>query len=172
MDKPKKHSGGRPSKFFELDLKQVKILIQRGFTNQQIAEFFNISVDSLSEWQKRYPKFSAALKGWKKEADEKVERCLYERATGFEYDEIVYEKSKTGGLSIGIKDEEIEDIKHSDCYKTKIIVKKVVPDVTAQIFWLKNRQPERWRDRQEIDHSGKVEGQNIVIQIVKPATSD
>ncbi|MDD5356326.1 MAG: hypothetical protein PHY56_07320, partial [Candidatus Omnitrophica bacterium] len=48
-----------------------------------------------------------------------------------------------------------EQIKHTDTYKTKVTVKEVIPDVTAQIFWLKNRQPDKWRDKQEVEHSEK-----------------
>lgn len=40
---------------------------------------------------------------------------------------------------------------------TKVVVKQVHPDVTAQIFWLKNRKPGQWRDKQEVEHSGGLE---------------
>lgn len=31
---------------------------------------------------------------------------------------------------------------------------------TAQIFWLKNRRPDKWRDKQDLEHSGGINVQN------------
>ena len=39
---------------------------------------------------------------------------------------------------------------------TKEIVKEVTPDTTAQIFWLKNRKPEEWRDKKDVAVEGSV----------------
>lgn len=44
---------------------------------------------------------------------------------------------------------------------TKKVTKEVVPDTTAQIFWLKNRRPDKWRDKQDIEHSGGLSVRNI-----------
>ena len=54
---------------------------------------------------------------------------------------------------------------------TYTTIKEVVPDTTAQIFWLKNRRPDRWRDKQDIEHSGQIGGVTIVNDIPKPDTS-
>lgn len=54
---------------------------------------------------------------------------------------------------------------------TKEVTKEVLPDTTAQIFWLKNRRPDRWRDKQDIEHSGQIGGVTIVNDIPKPDTS-
>ena len=35
--------------------------------------------------------------------------------------------------------------------------KEVIPDVTAQIFWLKNRKRETWADRQNIEISQPID---------------
>lgn len=53
---------------------------------------------------------------------------------------------------------------------TKVVNKEVVPDVTAQIFWLKNRKPLDWRDKQDIEHSGQIGGVTIVNDIPRPDT--
>lgn len=143
----------RPLDIKKINLKQCEKLVKAGFTDKQLADFFDITEASLNNYKKRYPKFFESLKDWKKEADEKVEKCLYQRAIGYEYDEVVYEKSKIGGLGIKLSKGEIEEIKHCDTNKTKITTKQVIPDVTAQIFWLKNRQPERWKDTTSIEHS-------------------
>lgn len=43
---------------------------------------------------------------------------------------------------------------------TKEVMKEVLPDTTAQIFWLKNRRPDRWRDKQDMELSGEVKNGN------------
>lgn len=53
---------------------------------------------------------------------------------------------------------------------TKVVTREVVPDVTAQIFWLKNRKPAEWRDKQDVEHSGQIGGVMIVNDIPKPDT--
>lgn len=54
---------------------------------------------------------------------------------------------------------------------TKEVTKEVQPDTTAQIFWLKNRRPDHWRDKQDIEHSGQIGGVTIVNDIPKPDRS-
>jgi len=73
--------------------------------------------------------------GGKDEADNRVERSLYARATGYSYDAVKIFHTKDGKI---IK---VPYTEH------------VPPDVTAQIYWLKNRRPDRWRDVQNIDHA-------------------
>lgn len=55
-------------------------------------------------------------------------------------------------LSLG---EDLEE-ETGELIVTKEVVKEVVPDTTAQIFWLKNRKPHEWRDKQDIEHSGGI----------------
>ncbi|QAT40847.1 HNH endonuclease [Clostridium sp. JN-9] len=50
----------------------------------------------------------------------------------------------------------VETRESTSLITTKIIKKEVPPDVTAQIFWLKNRKPGQWRDKQDIEHSGNM----------------
>ena len=147
---------GQPTKFNRLNLPQVEKLYKSGFTDKEVSDFYSITTATLNNYKKSHTGFFAALKEWKKYADDKVERSLYQRAIGYEFDEVTYEKSKIGGLGVGFKGEDINSIKRVDTYKTKVTVKQIAPDVTAQIFWLKNRQPDRWRDRRE-DFDGKQE---------------
>ena len=163
-----KRKPGQPSKFSTIDQRQLKQLVLAGWDDSQVSKFFKVTEQSFNNYKKKYPKFFESLKDWKKEADLKVEKSLYKRAIGYQYDEVVYEKSKIGGLGIKLKDGEIEELKHCDSNKTKVTIKEVVPDVTAQIFWLKNRQPESWRDVQEV--IGKGFG-NVVIQVITPKES-
>ena len=85
---------GRPSKYEKISQKRFKMLALSGWTDKQIADFFDITTTTLDNWKKKYPEFIASLKDWKREADVKVEKSLYQRALGYNYDEVTYEKSK------------------------------------------------------------------------------
>lgn len=104
-----------------------------GFTDEQIAANIGINPATLYEWKKKYPKISESLKKGKEVIDRQVENALLQRALGYEYEEIS-EKYESGKLT-----------------ERKIVKKQVVPDTTAQIFWLKNRKPSVWRDKAQID---------------------
>ena len=99
-----------------------------GLTDEQIAKNIGINRDTLYRWKKAYPDFSDALKRGKEVIDRQVENALLTRALGYTYDEVTFE----------------------DGVEVKRVRKQVVPDTTAQIFWLKNRKPEDWRDKREI----------------------
>jgi len=115
----------------------------RGKTNKEIAAGLSISTGTLFAWAKVHPEFLSALKAGKGSADAKVENSLYQRAFGYEYEET---KEKGDGT--------IE--------KT---LKHVPGDVTACIFWLKNRKPKDWRDKQIMEHGG-LDGEPIKHEYV------
>jgi len=130
-------AGGRPTKFTKEIKKQIKSLVLLGLTDKQVAEGVGVCEDTITNWKKDHPKFFVSLKDWKDEADRKVEKSLYERACGFSHEE----------TKVMMQDGEIIDHK---------ITKHHPPDPTSMIFWLKNRHPDRWRDKQEVELSGKV----------------
>lgn len=104
-----------------------------GLTDEQIAKNIGISRSTLNEWKKKYSDISDTLKQGKEVIDRQVENALLKRAIGYEYEE-VSEKFEGGILT-----------------ERKVTKKQVVPDTTAQIFWLKNRKPSVWRDRAQVD---------------------
>ena len=104
-----------------------------GLTDEQIAKNIGISRSTLNEWKKKYSDISDTLKRGKEVIDRQVENSLLKRALGYEYEE-VSEKFEYGVLT-----------------ERKVTKKQVVPDTTAQIFWLKNRKPSVWRDRAQVD---------------------
>lgn len=144
---------GRPSKKDTISLEALILLCERGFTDKEIAKIYKVSEVTVNSYKKN-PEFLKSLKEGKEFADYLVEKSLYKRAMGFEYDEVTYEKSNTGGLGIKLKKGEVDEVKHVDTYKTKIVTKLIIPDVTAQIFWLKNRKAAEWRDKHEYEHTG------------------
>ena len=116
-----------------------------GLTNEQIAEKIGISRETLRVWCNSYSVISATLKRGKEVVDRQVENALLKRALGYKYDEITKELSvdpDTGKERLKV---------------TKIVTKEVQPDTTAQIFWLKNRKPDEWRAKRDVEDGDKVE---------------
>lgn len=138
-EKEKKETRGRPTQYDpDRHPAQVLALARLGKTNEEMAEALKIATSTLKEWVKRHEEFKAAFGEGKVYSDSKVEASLYERATGFEYVEKKVTTFPDGS-------QRIEET-----------TKRVLPDVTAQIFWLKNRKPREWRDK--LEHSGEDGG--------------
>lgn len=127
-----------------------------GLIDEQIAENIGINPATLYDWKKKYPEISEALKKGKEVVDIEVENALLKRALGYEYTETKTEEYIVEGVPVK---------------RVTKTVKEVVPDTTAQIFWLKNRRPDQWRDKQDIEHSGQIGGVIIVNDIPKSDTS-
>jgi len=138
---------GRPTKFKEEYIEQGYKLAREGLTDQKIADFFNVDKVTLERWKLKYHDFRDSVRKGKDEHDsEVVENSLLRRALGYEYVETTREISPRANPETG----------EAELRITKKVTKQVAPDVTAQIFWLKNRQPERWRDRTEMQHGGVI----------------
>jgi transcriptional regulator with XRE-family HTH domain len=134
------------SKFSQVDLEQVKDMVSSGLTERQVALELGVTQSTITAWKRRHPHFRDALALWKYQADAKVERSLYERATGYTcVDEKIF-CSKDGTVT------RVETTKHYP------------PDVTAAVFWLKNRQRDTWRDRVEHEHSGHVDLATSILE--------
>lgn len=127
---------GRKSDFKEEYVKLAYNYSLLGATDVQMSEYFGVTEKTFNRWKKQYPEFCQSLKSGKREADSKVAEKLFTRAIGYEYDELHVEKR---GRKI---------------LKRKTVRKHQPADTTAQIFWLKNRQPEIWRDRVDTNISG------------------
>lgn len=105
-----------------------------GLTNEQIASNMGVAESTLYKWKNEQVEISEALKRGKEVADYEVENALFKRATGFRYVEV----TKENGVVV------------------KEVTKEVAPDTTAAIFWLKNRKPSEWRDKQELNLQGDL----------------
>lgn len=121
-----------------------------GLSNEQIAHNIGINKDTLYEWQKRFSDFSDALKKGKEVVDREVENALLKRAMGYEYDEVTQEP---------VEDKDTGEVQMR---VTKRVTKQIAPDVTAQIFWLKNRKPDEFRDKRDVELSGHVDLGSII----------
>lgn len=113
--------------------RQAKLLAEKGLTDVEMAEFFEVAESTFHLWKKKNPSFSESLKAGKVFSDAKVVESLYERALGREYTEIKTEE------------------KEGDQPKTTKTTRLISADTTAAIFWLKNRQPDQWREKAHQD---------------------
>ena len=155
----RKASAGCKGLFNEEMIQQVEMLALLGATQEQIAEFFNLHIDTITKWARnespKYKRFQEALKRGKLEADMKVARGLYRRAVGFTYEELEVNESM-------LRTKEGKETNHK-IVNTKRTMKYVVPDVKACIHWLRNRQRDGiWTEapykvEQHVKHSGSID---------------
>jgi len=120
-----------------------------GLIDDEIAEKIGINRKTLYEWKNKYHSIRDALKRGKEVVDIGVENSLLKRAMGYKYKETTREPVKNA------------DTGEYELTVTKEVTKEVVPDVTAQIFWLKNRKPTEWRDRKEVENNTKLDIEDL-----------
>jgi hypothetical protein len=151
-----KSKAGRPTKFRPAMLEQVKKLAKIGATEKEISDFLKISEVTLLNWKSDNPKFLRALKGGKKNVDDRVVASLVRRALGSNY--VATRIITTVTLTNGTKTEKVtEHIAHTPA------------DTTACIFWLKNRRRNEWRDVRQNELS-TAPGQPLEAKFVSDTT--
>lgn len=125
---------GRPSGYREEYAGQAEKLCQLGATDMELADFFEVDVRTIYNWKHAHPDFFQALCVGKEALDDRVERSLYMRAVGY-----TFESEKVFN------------------YQGEIVRaptrEHVAPDPGAAMSWLKNRRGDKWRDKQEIEHT-------------------
>ncbi len=126
---------GRPTDYKPEYVEQAAKLCALGATDDEMSDFFGIHRPTLYRWKLDYPEFCDAIKSAKAAADERVERSLYQKATGYNFTEEQAFKVKKAQ-----HEEEVEVVE---------VTKHSPADTTAAIFWLKNRRPDQWRDKTE-----------------------
>ena len=117
-----------------------------GLIDKDIAHNIGIGYSTLREWKKLYPEIGEALRKGKEVVDRIVENALYKSAIGFmqkikkpvRIKEVEYDP-KTGKK---VRESEKWVLVEEEIY--------IAPQVTAQIFWLKNRKPDQWREKNDL----------------------
>jgi hypothetical protein len=120
---------GRPQLWSETWITQAAFMARNGATDAEMAKEFGCTLSTFYLRLNQYPEFSEAIKAGKAAYDQRVTNSLARRAIGYEYET---EKVFSNGMRIKVTEH-------------------MPPDTTAQIFWLKNRQPDLWRDRKETE---------------------
>ncbi|OCN03581.1 transposase [Erysipelotrichaceae bacterium MTC7] len=119
------------------NLELIEAWARRGAIEADIAKNLNVARSTFENYKRDYPELREALRNGKEPADLQVEAALFKKAVGYEYKEVRNEVTDGG-------------------WKEVVTTKQVAPDTTAQIFWLKNRRPDLWRDKQDVELSGEV----------------
>lgn len=126
------------------NLLRLQAWARNGLTDEQIAHNMGAAVGTLYAWKQKYPEISEALKRGKEVVDIEVENVLLQRARGYDYEEVTRELRYD-------KETETERM-----VVVKRVKKHMAPDVTAIIFWLKNRLPEDWRDKKDVNMQADI----------------
>lgn len=132
MEKKEKNKGGAPSKFNDAVKEKMLELLEKGKTEQQVADIIGVHVTTIRNWKGKHPELVWAIKEAKQIADDLVEASLFSKACGYSHEEekIFLHEGKVVRA------------------KTR---RQYAPDTTAGIFWLKNRKPELWREKENPD---------------------
>ena len=143
-----KNAGGAPTKYQEAYNEQARKLCLMGYTDVDLAGFFNVTEKTINNWKIDYPLFFQSLKDGKEIADAEVTASLYERAKGYSHTETK------------VFNNQGEIITHD-------VTRKYPPDPLAIKYWLNNRQSKKWREKVEVDEGkGDSEISKIQIEIV------
>lgn len=141
------------------EVKSKLILVEgwarEGLTDEQIANNLGINVATLYRYKNQHSEFCESLKKGKEVVDFEVENALLKRALGYNYTEKTYETSYNETLGEYVKT------------LTKEVTKQVAPDTTALIFWLKNRKPEKWRDKIDLEDKANEETLEKLDKVLK-----
>jgi hypothetical protein len=135
----------------EIHDEQVYKLCILGLVDKEIADVLMITEASLNNWKKRFPSFFESIKKGKRIANANVATRLYDRAMGFEHDDIELKVVSDGG--------------RAGSHIESVPIRKIYPpDPTSAIFFLKNREKGLWRDKIDHEHSGNLDlNENITI---------
>lgn len=139
---------GRPSEYRQEFVTEVLTMAEGGATDMEIADSLEVSVRTLYRWKAQHEDFRQALKIAKDVADERVERSLYQRATGYEQDSVKIFMPAGAESPVMAPYREV-----------------IAPDTTACIFWLKNRKSQEWRDKIDLEHAGEVSIKRVVADL-------
>lgn len=116
-----------------------------GLTDEQLAGRMQIDVRTLYRWKNKHSQICQSLKKGKEVVDYEVENALLKRAKGY---------TETHTTQKVTKDGDVVDYEVTTYYP---------PDPTSAIFWLKNRQPKKWRDKSHNDFNEDNEDERVVI---------
>lgn len=126
-----------------------------GLTDEQISRNMGIGTTTLYRWKDEFEEIRETLKRGKEVVDRQVENALLKRALGYEYTETTRE---------AVQDPNSGEVKMQ---VTKKVTKQVVPDTTAQIFWLKNRKPDKWRDKPAYEDTSELDKLDAILKGLK-----
>jgi hypothetical protein len=158
------NDGGRPADFNDEFIEQAYKLCLLGATDAHLADFFHVDVDTINEWKAAHEAFALAIKKGKYFADATIAQSMYNRAKGMSITKEAAIKLTEKSPVLDADGKPTRGMKQTERIEIVSLVEELPPDTTAGTFWLKNRQPKEWRDKQEIAHTGN-EGGPLILKI-------
>ena len=152
---------GRPSKYKEEYNEQAYKLCLLGATDAKLADFFDVDESTINNWKIDFPEFFESIKKGKLRADAEIAEGLYNRAKG-----AVINTQQAIKLKESQFNHEGKKISEEERVEVVDLIQEVPPDTAAGIFWLKNRNPEMWRDRREYNDNPDSNDE-IEIRVVR-----
>ena len=131
--------GGRPSDYDPKYIKQAHQLALLGLTDAEMAAVFGVTEQTLNNWKEAHPEFFASIEEGKAPADAKVAASLYHRSLGYSHEAVKIFMPQGASEPVYAP-----------------YVEHYPPDTQAASLWLRNRQSRKWRDKQEVEHSGEL----------------
>lgn len=122
----------RPTLYKQEYDKQAFEFCLMGATDATLAVHFEVDEATINRWKIAHPSFCESLKDGKGVADANVASSLYKSAMG------MHISTEDKVISNGEGGQEVVTLE-----------KQIDPSITAQIFWLKNRQSKNWKDKVE-----------------------
>lgn len=151
MASPKsKNPVGRPTEYQDAYVDQVFKLALLGAKETEVADFFGVSQQTITTWKSAHPEFLAAMRDGKEKADTEIASSLYHRAKGYSHEAVKI--FMPAGASEPVYAPYTEHFP---------------PDTAAASLWLRNRQPRRWRDKQDLEVFGK-DGAALAFTLMVP----
>ena len=153
----------KAEKWLEPDgLLRIEGWARDGLTEEQIAKNMGVSRSTLSDYKVKYPDILRAIKNSKEVADREVENALFNKATGYTV------KLKKPMKVRHVEYDEQTGRKIAEYERIEYIEEEVhVPaDTTAQIFWLKNRKSNEWRDKVAVTDESSLEKLDELISSI------
>lgn len=155
---------GRPTKYIDSYDEQARKLCLLGATDKDLADFFEVSESTINLWKLEHPTFSESIRAGKIVADIEVASRLYDTTGDRKVVELKPFKLRNVSWNDKGKRIEIETVEYHP-------EERVIPaDYRSQSLWLRNRRPDLWKDKQEVDHTTQGEKMNIINlgQGIKP----
>jgi hypothetical protein len=131
------------------------MLCKLGATDEEMARCFRVNEATIYRWQKAHPEFREAIRAGKIVADIKIAGKLYDLATGYEYEEV--QAIKLREIEYGPDGKKVAVRERVEVVKLRRIRP---PETEAAIFWLTNRQKEKWKQRVTEEHKGEGGGRS------------
>ena len=146
--KKAKNKGGRPTKYSANYVPKLAVLMAgKSMIDKDMAEYLGIAESTFHKWKTDHPEFAEALRKGKEDPDDAMEAALYKSGIGYTFDEVTQDRKN------------VQDPKFPDdptktvevVVRTHLVRRHYPGAVAAQFIWLKNRRPNKWRDRHEIE---------------------